>query len=30
MPLVMGIGVAPLMQWIVVPILMIIVIRRSR
>lgn len=30
MPLVMGIGLAPLMQWIVVPILMIIVIRRWR
>jgi hypothetical protein len=28
MPLVTGIGLAPLMQWIVVPILMIIVIRR--
>lgn len=30
MPLVMGIGLAPLMQWIAVPILMIIVIRRWR
>jgi hypothetical protein len=30
MPLVMGIGVAPLMQWIVVPILMIVIIRRRR
>ena len=30
MPLVMGIGLAPLMQWIVVPVLMIIVIRRWR
>jgi hypothetical protein len=30
MPLVAGIGLAPLMQWIVVPILMIIVIRRWR
>ena len=28
MPLVAGIGLAPLMQWIVVPVLMIIVIRR--
>jgi hypothetical protein len=30
MPLVAGIGLAPLMQWIVVPVLMIIVIRRWR
>ena len=30
MPLVMGIGVAPLMQWVVVPILMIVIIRRRR
>ena len=30
MPLVMGIGVAPLVQWIVVPAIMIIAIRRWR
>lgn len=30
MPLVMGIGVAPLMQWIVVPVVMIVIFRRRR
>jgi hypothetical protein len=30
MPLVAGIGLAPLMQWLVVPVLMIVVIRRWR
>ncbi|MBI3777636.1 MAG: hypothetical protein HY274_01770 [Gammaproteobacteria bacterium] len=30
MPLVAGIGLTPLMQWVAVPILMIIVIRRWR
>ncbi|MBI5752148.1 MAG: hypothetical protein HZA59_08405 [Hydrogenophilales bacterium] len=30
MPLVMGIGLVPLMQWLVVPILMIVIFRRRR
>jgi hypothetical protein len=30
MPLVMGIGLAPLMQWLVTPVLMIVIFRRWR
>jgi hypothetical protein len=30
MPLVAGIGLTPLMQWLIVPILMIVLFRRGR